>query len=226
MTRCMAHRGPDAEAFFSDSHVGFGHKRLSIIDLSSAANQPMTSSNGRWVIMFNGEVYNYQHLSRKINGPLRTNSDTEVMLELFAERGADAVQEFNGMFAIAVYDKIEKSLFLFRDRLGVKPLFYFNEGNEWFFASELKALLNIEHLKKRLTLNHEAISCFLQLGYIPEPLTIWNEIKKFPAGCYLKITETKHDWKYYWRAEDKISSLTITNLDEAKKQLYELLESS
>src|SRR6185295_14112887 len=158
MTRCIAHRGPDAEGFYSEAGLAFGHRRLSIIDLSEAANQPMTSRDGIWVMMFNGEVFNFREIASELKVPLRTHSDTEVMLESFAAFGPDAVQRFNGMFAIALYNRNEKILYLFRDRVGVKPLFYFHENNRWFFASEMKALLAVEEVKDHLTINNEAVS--------------------------------------------------------------------
>jgi len=226
MTRCIAHRGPDAEGFFSDQTVSFGHRRLSIIDLSESANQPMVSHDGRWVMMFNGEVFNFRELSSLLKVPLRTHSDTEVMLESFAALGAEAVNQFNGMFAIALYDQHEKSLYLFRDRIGVKPLFYYRNDSKCFFSSEISSLLSVEEIKKELTVNHEAVSLFLQLGYIPEPLTIWNEIRKFPAAHYAKISGSNFDFHCYWKAEEKISATVISDLKTAKKELRELLESS
>lgn len=226
MTRCIAHRGPDAEGFYSEDGIAFGHRRLSIIDLSEAANQPMTSRDGNWVMMFNGEVFNFREIASELKVPLRTHSDTEVMLESFAAFGADAVQRFNGMFAIALYNRYEKALYLFRDRIGVKPLFYFHESNRWFFASEIKSLLTVDEVKNQLTINNEAVSLFLQLGYIPEPFTIWKQIKKFPAGNYIRIAESDHDFHTYWRAEDKIGATVISDRKAAKQQLRELLESS
>jgi asparagine synthase (glutamine-hydrolysing) len=226
MTKCIAHRGPDAEGFFSDDLASFGHRRLSIIDLSTAANQPMISQDERWVMMFNGEVYNFRELASALKVSLRTHSDTEVMLESFAAFGPEAVSQFNGMFAIALYDRRDKLMYLFRDRMGVKPLFYLQEGNRWFFSSEIKSLLVADEGKRHLTINNEAVSLFLQLGYIPEPLTIWNEIKKFPAGNYLRITKSDHDFHSWWKAEDKISATVISDLKTAKHQLRELLESA
>lgn len=207
MTQCIVHRGPDAEGFFTDDSVAFGHRRLSIIDLSEAANQPMTSQDGRWVMMFNGEVFNFREIASTLKVALRTHSDTEVMLESFAAFGAEAVKRFNGMFAIALYDLKEKSLYLFRDRIGVKPLFYFKDENSLFFSSEIKSLLAVDELKKKLSVNNEALSHYLQLGYIPEPHTIWNEIRKFPAGYYAKISDNNPDFICYWRAEEKFHQL-------------------
>jgi len=226
MTYCLSHRGPDAENFFSDSHVAFGHRRLSIIDLSSNANQPMRSHDGRWITMFNGEIFNFRELSAKINRPLHTTSDTEVMLEWFAAKGETAVEDFNGMFAIALYDTQEKILRLFRDRMGVKPLFYFNQGSTWFFGSEMKSLLALDMIRPHLTLNREALSLYFHLGYIPEPHTIWNEIKKFPAGSLLKISEHDHQWNSFWKPEERIDQVVISDLNSAKKKFHHLLASS
>lgn len=226
MTQCIAHRGPDAEQFFTDDNVAFGHRRLSIIDLSAEANQPMISQDGKWVMMFNGEVYNFRELATQLPLKLRTTSDTEVMLELFAAHGPMAVEKFNGMFSIALYDRLKKELYLLRDRLGVKPLFYFESDGAWYFASEMKSLLTVSPVKEKLTLNHEAVSLYLQLGYIPEPMTIWNEIKKFPAGRMLHITTGACDWKTFWDAEEKISEHVICDPAEAKNELRRLLTSS
>jgi asparagine synthase (glutamine-hydrolysing) len=226
MTSCLAHRGPDAESFYSDSHAALGHRRLSIIDLSSAANQPMRSADGRWVLMFNGEIFNYLELAEELQTSLRTRSDTEVMLELFAMQGLTAVSRLNGMFAIALYEEQKKEMHLFRDRLGVKPLYYYRDGLEWFFASEMKALLAAEKISRRLTLDFEAVGAYLQFGYIPEPLTIWKEIRKFPAGHQLTVSPAGHQWKCYWRATDQLTSSTLRDLGEAKNKLKELLESA
>ncbi|MCY7411246.1 MAG: asparagine synthase (glutamine-hydrolyzing) [Chitinophagales bacterium] len=226
MAASIAHRGPDAEQFYSNEHTAFAHRRLSIIDLSAAANQPMFSQDGRWAIMFNGEIYNYHEIASELHVPLHTHSDTEVMLEAFSQWGLDAVNKLNGMFVIALYDQLDEALYLLRDRLGVKPLFYFKKGNEIFFGSEIKALTAIGFVNRELTINRNAISYYLQLGYIPEPETIWNEIKKLPAGCILKITKDSFDFNCYWKPEDKITSAVITDEKDAKQKLNELLESA
>ena len=226
MTSCIAHRGPDAEEFYVNELVAFGHRRLSIIDLSAAANQPMHSLDGRWVMMFNGEVFNFREISPELKITLRTHSDTEVMLEAFAKWGPSAVQKFNGMFTVALFDKHRQELYLFRDRLGVKPLYYFHENGNWFFASEIKSFNAVDELRGKLSVSKEAISQYLQLGYIPEPLTIWNEIKKFPAGFSLKISKGGSEWNCYWEAGEKISASVISDLTTAKKNLKSLLETS
>ena len=127
MTNAINHRGPDASGYFFDSQkgVGLGHKRLSIIDLSKDANQPMISHCGRYIMVFNGEIYNYKKIAKQLKvSNWKTKSDSEVVLEAFVEWGIDFLYHLNGMYAIAIYDKKEEKLFLFRDRMGIKPLFY------------------------------------------------------------------------------------------------------
>ena len=143
MTNALQHRGPDAAGFYlNDAKTcGLGHRRLSIIDLSAAANQPMYSQSGRYVMVFNGEVYNFQEIQAQLNIKPRTTSDTEIILEAFEKKGVDFVQLLNGMFAIAIYDIQEHALYLFRDRLGVKPIYYYNQAGNFAFGSEIKSLL-------------------------------------------------------------------------------------
>jgi asparagine synthase (glutamine-hydrolysing) len=226
MTDAIAHRGPDAEGFFYKDNIALGHRRLSIIDLSAAANQPMYTSDNRRVIVFNGEVYNYREIANELSLKLKTHSDTEVLLESFAALGPEAISKWNGMFAIAVYDKITNKLFLIRDRLGIKPVYYFQSNDKLFFASELKALTAVASVRSELTINQSAITSFLQLGYIPGPATIYNEIKKLPAGHYASFDGTEFIIRPYWQAAQRIESLVISNENEVVKKLEELLLSS
>ena len=141
----MQHRGPDADGFYfsDDKTVGLAHRRLSILDLSTAANQPMFSADGRYCIVFNGEVYNFNELKQQLadkGASLKTSSDTEVILEFFAQLGPSCFATMNGMFALAIYDKKENIVTLCRDHVGIKPLFYFNDGTTIAFASELKVI--------------------------------------------------------------------------------------
>ena len=147
----IKHRGPDAEGFYYNDadHIGLGHRRLSIIDLSAAANQPFYSHNGRYIMVYNGEVYNYKELAIKYQIQPRTSSDSEIILEAFAQKGIECFNDFNGMFALAIWDKEDKKLFLARDRFGVKPLVYYQQGNNFAFASELKSLLTL-HVEKKI----------------------------------------------------------------------------
>ena len=153
MTNAIEHRGPDAFGYYSDETIGLGHRRLSIIDLSENANQPMFSSDKRYVMVYNGEVYNYREIAaelrQKFKLDFRTSSDSEVVLEAYAKYGPDFVQKLNGMFAFAIYDKEKKELFVCRDRVGIKPLYYFWDGQNFAFASELKSLSQVPSIPKK-----------------------------------------------------------------------------
>jgi asparagine synthase (glutamine-hydrolysing) len=226
MTRILAHRGPDAEGFYIDDCVGLGHRRLSIIDLSEAANQPFHSATGNCIIIFNGEIYNYRELAQQHRLKLRTHSDTEVLVELFEKSGPEFVTQINGMFAFAIYDKRKKELYLFRDRIGIKPIYYYWDGQQFAFASELKSLMQLHFINDGKTLNKQAINHYLYLGYIPEPDSIFENVSKFPSGCYLKVSEHDFLLHHYWKPEACIKKQTINHFTEAKKQLNNLIHSS
>ncbi len=231
MTDAISHRGPDADGYFMDDVVGLGHRRLSIIDLSDRANQPMISANDRYVIVYNGEVYNFSEISAKLQKDagksafpkFKTSSDTEVLLESFSVRGVEFVNELNGMFAIAIYDKIEKSLYLFRDRMGIKPLYYYYDGENFAFASELKA---ITQLNNEYRLNHQALVSYLHVGYIPAPDSIYHNVKKLNSGTWMKISSEGIESRRYWNLRNKISDDVIKNKQQAMIRLSDLLISS
>ena len=226
MTDSLAHRGPDSEGFFLENNCGLGHRRLSIIDLSELGNQPMISNNERFVMIFNGEVFNFQEILGEVKAPLKSHSDTEVVLELFAQSGIQSLQSFNGMFAFAVYDRIEKKLFLIRDRIGVKPLFYFYDGSNLAFASELKALLRLPQISSTRKINPAAINQFLHLGYIPHPGTAFENIYKLPAGSVLEFHQGKISISKYWNARSVVAEKIIRDESEARKNLHQLLRDS
>jgi len=194
MADSLAHRGPDAEGFYYDDSndyiAGLAHRRLSILDLSITANQPMMSHDGRFVMVFNGEVYNFQELQKeKLAGAVfKTHSDSEVILECFAKYGISCFNWFNGMFAIAFWDLHLQKLTLVRDRFGVKPLTYFYDEKTFIFASQLKAF---EDLPVQKTLNIEALKDYFFLDYIPKTQSIYNEINKLPNGHYMEYTPGK-----------------------------------
>ena len=222
----LKHRGPDNQSIWVSDSVGLGHTRLSILDLSDSANQPIVSHSGRFVMVFNGEIYNYRELANKYKIITKTTSDSEVVLELFEKLGAGFVNELNGMFAIAIYDKKEKQLSIFRDRLGIKPLFYYQDDNNFVFASEIKALLEFSLVKNILTRNNKSISQFLNLGYIAEPNTFFENIYKFPSGSYAEYKDFRLEVKLFWKVEDKIDKDTFDDFGKAKGRLNELLLSS
>ncbi len=225
MVVALKHRGPDAHGFYSYKGFHLCHTRLSIIDLRPESNQPFVSNCGNYVIVFNGEIYNYQELREQYNLKCRTLSDTEVILELFIQLGKDHVNLLNGMFAYTILDLRAETLYLFRDRIGVKPLFWFHQSGVFAFASELKALKQIPFVKSRLSVNETAVSEFLHLGYIPEPHSIYREIHKFPSGS-MGIFKESLQIERYWSIEDKIKAEVISNEQEASDELEKLLHSS
>lgn len=228
MTTCIQHRGPDAAGYFvsDDTTAGLGHRRLSIIDLSSAANQPMLSHNGRYSMVFNGEVYDFKEVERALGIMPRTSSDTEIILEAFVQRGVECVHLFNGMFAIAIYDKHEQTMYWFRDRLGVKPFYYYEKEGTFAFGSEIKSVMSVDEVRRNVKVHKPSIHTFLYSGYIPEPYTIYDNIKQLPAGSYAIIKDGKISITPYWQPEQKVEDKVVTDFNSAKQQLKDLLTSS
>jgi asparagine synthase (glutamine-hydrolysing) len=232
MNDALIHRGPDAGSIFhsEDGRFSLGHRRLSIIDLNESANQPMHSACGEYVIVFNGEVYNYQEvradLLQEKRIDFRTNGDTEVVMEALIHWGESAVNRFNGMFAFALLHKTNGTLLFGRDRLGKKPLYYFHNESCFAFASELKALLPLTKLFGKFKIDSYGINQFLRLGYIHEPHTIYREIKKLPAASLMRYENHKISIEKYWDFYQKIEKNTLKDEVKAKKQLDELLNSS
>lgn len=232
MTDAISHRGPNAYGYFEskDNSCLLGHRRLSIIDLSESANQPMQSACKRYIIVFNGEVYNFQEIRDDIlkytNVDFSTSSDTEVLVEAFALWGKAFVYKLNGMFAMAIYDTKEEILWLFRDRLGIKPLYYFMDEDTFAFSSELKSLLLLRKTKGRFHLDKTAVNQYLRLGYIPEPNSIYTEVKKFKAAHLGAITKDGFSTECYWNIDKKVSKNVNQNEEQAKAKLKSLIESS
>ncbi|NLA25323.1 MAG: asparagine synthase (glutamine-hydrolyzing), partial [Bacteroidales bacterium] len=226
MTESLVHRGPDASGMYFTPTVGLGHRRLSIIDLSSDAHQPMESHTMRYACVFNGEIYNYKTIAQELGLDFKTNSDTEVVLEAFAEWGVTFVNKLNGMFSIVIYDKQEKVIYLFRDRIGVKPLYYYWDGRNFAFASEIKALLRIKHIRNNRQIDQQSVLDYLHLGYIPEPNSIYKNIFKFPAGNMGIVSSSGFRIESYWHIEGVIRRRLIEDELECKTKLKSLIESS
>jgi asparagine synthase (glutamine-hydrolysing) len=231
MTQEVRLRGPDAHGIYHNegATTAVGHTRLSVIDLHARANQPMFSKNKRYVIVYNGEIYNYQkvgqQLQRETGIQFTTTSDTEVLVEAFAHWGHDFVQKLNGMFAFAIYDIQLNILHLYRDRVGKKPLFYFLSKNLFAFASEIKALLKHPEIRSSLTVKKPTISSFLQLGYIPQPDTFYEHIFKFPAGHYGTVTQgIKFSTVPYWNVLDQVKPSRYITESNALKGLKDRLD--
>ena len=224
------HRGPDSSGTYTDKKVGLGHNRLSIIDLSERGDQPMHSFNNRYVIVYNGEVYNYTEVTAELkfqsypNFHFKSGTDTEVILEAFATYGVDTVHHLNGMFAFAIYDKKKEELYLFRDRLGIKPLYYYWDGDNFVFASEIKAIKQLQKLN--LQVNYPSILQYLHVGYIPAPNTIFKNCYKLEPGHYIKISKDKFEKKQYWSLQKSIQSKVICDEKQATLRISELLVSS
>jgi asparagine synthase (glutamine-hydrolysing) len=193
MASRLVHRGPDEGGVWSDSQgrVALGHRRLSILDLSPAGSQPMSSACGRFTLVYNGEVYNHAAMRKGLTAAgvaLRGRSDTEVLLETIVRLGlAQTVQLANGLFAFAVWDNRERTLSLVRDRLGIKPLYYAWIGCQFVFGSELKAFL--AHPQFHAEIDRQSLGLLLQHSYIPTPRTIYRDVWKLPPGCVLTVRE-------------------------------------
>lgn len=231
MTLSLAHRGPDASGIHQNAAgtIALGHTRLSIIDLSASANQPFYSADGRYVMVFNGEIYNFQQIKNELvqarGTAFRTHSDTEVILEGFIAWGAKIVNKLQGMFTIAIVDHAETKLFLFRDRLGKKPLYFFNSRSLFAFASEIKSLLKHPEIASPASLNKRVVGTFLHLGYIPEPETIYSTISKFPSGHFGVVNaDLNLDLDSYWRVDDHLVHRETQNLPAARARFNELLD--
>ncbi len=227
MTDCLQHRGPDAGGVFYDDEtgVGLGHRRLSILDLSEAANQPFYSRDGRYCMIFNGEIYNFREVALKYQIQTRTSSDTEVIIESFAKVGIDCLNDFNGMFALAIWDSLEKRLWLVRDRFGVKPLVYYQKGNVFAFASELKALLKLPIERK---INMAALRDFLFLEYVPSSQSILQDFHKLPHGHYAVVQAGQVTVKPYYNFTEKITPRPLADTQEpvVMEEFESLLQSS
>jgi len=207
MADTLIHRGPDGGDAWADAGAGIalGHRRLSIQDLSPAGRQPMSSADGRYVIVFNGEIYNFRDLQQELAGlghSFRGHSDTEVLLAAIVQWGLHAtLPRLLGMFAFALWDRQEKTLYLARDRAGKKPLYYGRCGNSFLFGSELKALRR--HPGFEYEIDRDALACFLQHSWVPGPRSIYRAIRKLPAGCSLALRAGREPLIHaYWDAAE------------------------
>lgn len=234
MGATMFHRGPDDSGIWlsDDGMVALAHRRLAVIDLSPAGHQPMEYAGGSYGIVFNGEIYNYRDLKSELVSrgyTFKSSSDTEVVLASYAEWGYDCLQRFNGMFAFGLYDSIKRTLFLARDRAGEKPLFYFDQGDRFSFASELKALMADPDTPKRL--NPISLDCFLAFGYVPGDRCILEGFKKLPpahAISYELESGKSSVWRYWALPDYSSDGVQNDHLDEAEllMQFESLLEDS
>lgn len=191
----LIHRGPDGEGYYTDNNIALGHRRLSIIDIKGGS-QPMYSTDNSLVIVFNGEIYNYQELKEELDYPFQTKSDTEVLLAGYQKWGSDLPNHLRGMFAFAIWDKENETLFCARDPFGIKPFYYYENGNCFMFASEIKAFL--EHPKFHKELNEEVLSSYLSFSFTATNETFFKNVHRLDAGCTLTYHQEKFTIdKYY-----------------------------
>ena len=199
MGHVIAHRGPDQHGIYFDNDVSLGHQRLSIIDLSEKGRQPMCNEDGTVWVTFNGEIYNYRELREFLEGKghqFRSHCDTEVIVHAYEEFGPECVRHFNGMFAFAIWDKKDKQLVLARDRLGIKPLYYYHKGGRFLFASEIKAILQDVEVEREVDL--ESLAQFIGFEFVPVPRTMFQNVKKLSPGHYLVYREGNATVTQYW----------------------------
>jgi len=221
MTDAIAHRGPDGEGHYVDGYLGLGHRRLAIIDLSPAGSQPMATPDGRYVVSYNGEIYNFRELRTELQAlghAFHSRSDTEVLLAAWAEWGIESLDRFNGMFAFALWDRQTHSLTLARDRYGVKPLYYTRVGATFLFGSEIKAIL--AHGAYRAELDKEALLEYFTFQNFFTDRTLFSGLRLLPAGCYMTVTRgsdaTIHRyWDYHFIEPERV--------DDEREYLEELV---
>jgi asparagine synthase (glutamine-hydrolysing) len=231
MTGAIAYRGPDSAGAWLDSghRVALGHRRLAILDLSPAGEQPMTSRSGRFVTVYNGEIYNHLELRERLSGPWRGHSDTETLLAAIEAWGVEkALGECAGMFALALWDQQEKTLILARDRLGEKPLYYGRQGegadSAFLFGSELKALAR--HPAFRREIDRRALSLFTRFNYVPAPHSIYAGISKLPPGAFLTLRpgEPTPAITPYWSGAEVAAAGAAAPLDIGPEEATDELE--
>ena len=226
MANVMAHRGPDHAGFYMDinRHVGFGFRRLSIIDLQRG-NQPLTNEDRTVWVVFNGEIYNFHELRKELESighRFKTDSDTECIVHGYEAYGEHVFSKLNGMFAIGLWDERKQRLLLARDRAGEKPLHYFYDGRTFIFASEIKSLLQHPTVNKTRTIDWEAFDEFFSYGFVSAPKTIYKDIKKVEPGRFLVFENNKISHRTYWQLD--FGSRFPGDYEEARTECARLLE--
>ncbi len=225
----LSKRGPDNHGKYFHNRVGLGHTRLSIIDVSDAGSQPMFDASGRYCIVYNGEIYNYKELQKELDArgiKLKSQTDTEVLLNLFILHKEKCLDLLNGFFSFAIYDNLEGTIFIARDRMGIKPLLFYQDSDKIIFASEMKAILSFRVNKE---LDHTSLFIYLQLNYIPAPSSILSHVKKLKPGHYMTIASdgSIEISRYYMIKYDPVSRYTEpVNYNDAKENLKRLLGES
>lgn len=234
MTDALAHRGPDAEGIWNDAHCFLGHRRLSIIDLSAAGNQPLISQDGRYTLVYNGELYNYRELKLELqraqhgSGQLpyffKTNTDTEVILAAYLRWGIECLQRFNGMFAFAIWDTQEQRLLVVRDRLGVKPLYYHFKDNVLSFASEIRSLMRSGLTAKKASA--ASLAEYVQYATVHAPNTILEDVFILMPGTILEYRQGVVTMSEYWNINKHTKTIGDLSYEDTCKSINHLLTAS
>jgi asparagine synthase (glutamine-hydrolysing) len=225
-TMALSKRGPDFQDVYIDEFVGLGHRRLSIIDTSANAHQPMWDTSKRYCIVFNGEIFNYQELKKDLEAAgvsFFSASDTEVLLNLYVREKENCLTKLNGFFSFCIYDRQEQTFFLARDRYGIKPLLYLFDEDKFLFGSEMKAIIEYGINKE---IDFQSLFTYLQLNYTPAPATIFTHVKKLLPGHYLKVGRKKLETHCYYALPIKKENSQPLPYDRAKAKLMELLDDS
>ncbi len=222
MTDAIAHRGPDAEGHYIDGPVALGHRRLSIIDLSDSANQPLWDADGRYVIVFNGEIYNFAEIRSSLGDyPFRTKGDTEVILAAYLTWGASCLDRLYGMFAFAIWDTRKRQLFMARDRLGIKPFYYYHDGERFLFASEVRAILASGQI--RAELDEEGLADYLRYQTVHAPRTLVRGIRQLLPGSYGIYDGVRLTTEVWWRLAPAQAPQVAPEAEQVKKEVRERL---
>lgn len=225
-TTSLEHRGPDAHDVYVDEWVCLGHRRLSIIDTREIANQPMWDPTGRWCLLHNGEIFNFKELREGLRAQgvaFSTESDTEVLLQLFIHQGEACLNQLNGFFAFCVYDKQEQELFIARDRFGVKPLYYLHDDDKFLFGSELQSIVAYG-IKKDI--DYDSLYAYLQLNYIPAPYTIFQNVRKLMPGHWLRVKGGQLTLQSYYTIPYDREHLSVATYGQAQETFRHVLEAS
>lgn len=226
MNFALSHRGPDADGIYEGNNIVLGHRRLSIIDLSPESNQPFYSDDKRYVMVFNGEIYNYAALKKELSEfHFKTGSDTEVLLNGYRKWGIDFIHRLEGMFAFAIWDTMQNQLLLVRDRVGIKPIYYFQNDQSFLFSSEIRALLSTGLIKKSVDGN--SLIDYLRYQTVHAPNTMIEGIKMLMPGHYMVINDTEVKTAKYWSLEEAAKTISEnTTYDGIKTRINSLFENA
>ena len=228
MNNTLAHRGPDDYGVFAEPEIALGHRRLSIIDLSSAGHQPMFSSDQRYCITFNGEIYNFTELKNQLDDyPYTNQTDTEVILAAYQRWGKFCVEKLDGMFVFGIWDRVKKELFIARDRLGIKPLYFYQQDEKLYFSSEMRSLLQSDAVPREL--NYEGLVDYLRYQTVHAPATIIKNVQMLMPGHFMIYKKSHLQIQEYWnpvKNKQNHSEISTKSYSDIKKRVSELLHNA